>query len=92
MDYDKLISRKKYRVRLPSSEVFDRIEKLLCPSELVPRCKEWGVRSKTRFLSSVRNPMWDFITSKMKYPYPDEELEKLRKEFLKDLDKHSTDT
>lgn len=91
MDLNRIIGRRKYRVRLPPSEVFEEIEKFLCPREIVSGCKEWWVHKGTKFRRFIKDARWDFIVGRAKIPWTAEELQKLQNEFRENFSKYSRD-
>ena len=87
-DLNRIIARKRYRVNLPPEEMFDKIEEFLCPSPLLPDCKEWYIDIEgDRYRRFVLNPAYSFIASHSKLNSTFEERRKLLKNFLKNAEK-----
>jgi hypothetical protein len=86
MDFNRLIARRKYRVHLKPSKLFKKLEKFLCTDELFPSCTTWLVEEKEKgFIEFAINMEWQWLIERLQPPIEDAALEKLEKEFAKDV-------
>lgn len=90
VDLSRLVGKRKYRVRLSSSKIFDEIEKFLFETKLFPDCFEWRCSSsigrKVRIFTV--NHLWYYIMWRSKSPKrpPISKLKKLEKEYYENID------